>query len=557
MEKTENAIPESSLSEHSALVAKGSFWSLAGSVFFKLSSFIYAIILARVAAQDDVGVFYLGLSIIYIVGVFSDLGISGAFIRYVPYFEGKGQHGKIKDLMRLSYAGLAVLSILIMAVLVWQADAVGAFYGNGSLSGVIRILSLYILVGNLFRLNYLYLQGTADIKNSQFYQNIQNFTKLVLTIALFYLFGASSAVIAAGFVLSFLPALLLSSPMVLRAVSSIKESGRPEERLGSKELFSEVIPLGVMIAILQYFSLVIASSDRLIMGFVLGRISGPQQAIAAVAVYSFATTMASVLIVFPAAIGNIFLPVVSRLAGREDMAAMREVMATSQRWSLFVTLPIAVVMMAFSGDMMHAFYGAQYESGGLAMAIFTFGLLFSCISYTVSLALAAMRLVKIELIITAAGGIVNAALNFALIPVFGMEGAATASLASFLLTALLLQHYGEKLLGFRQPGGVYKLLLAALATFAIMLALKPYASLALQLLPSQPGDPSAYLPKLAYLLALGVMICLAAALFVASSLLLRCFKHEDVALMARVLKKAMVPQPLVSAALRIASYGVK
>jgi O-antigen/teichoic acid export membrane protein len=536
------------LSEHSRTVAKGSFWSLLGSIFIKLSSFIYVIILARVASQDDVGVFYLALSIMSILNVFSDLGISGAFLRYVPFFEGKNQRGKIKDLMRLSYTYLTILSVLIIAVIIWQADTVGAIYKNDRLPDAIRILSLYIILGNIFRLNYLYMQGTGDIKNSQLYQNLQNLLKLVFTVVLFYIFGSSPSIIAFGFILSFLAALVLSSPAVYHDVKSIKES----EALSHKELFGEVIPLGVLVAVLQYFSLIISSSDRLILGYLIE----PGKASAVIAVYSFAATLAAVLIVFPAAIGNIFLPVVSRLAGKEDMPSMRQVMATSQRWSLFITLPIAVVMMAFSGDMMRVFYGAQYESGGLAMSIFTLGMLFSCVSYTVSLALAAMRLVKIELIIAVIGGIVNIALNFFLIPIVGMEGAALASLVSFFITAILLLHFGEKLLGFKQPDDVHKLMLAALISFLIVFLMKPYSSQALQLLPIQAGDPSAYLPKIAYLATLGIMIAFAGAIFILLSLLLKCFKHEDIELMEGAMRRARIPQEMVSISVRLASYGV-
>src|SRR5271157_5274877 len=191
------------LSEHSKIVAKGSFWGLLGSVLLKLSSFIYVIFLARFASQNDVGVFYLALSILSVIIIFSDLGVSGSFLRYVPFFEGKGHRGKIRDLIRISYSYLTVVSIIMMLVLIFEADAIGALYHNSSLPEAIRILSVYILIGNVFRINYLYLQGTADIKNSQLYQNIQNLLKLVITVGMFYLFGSSVTAISLAFILSF------------------------------------------------------------------------------------------------------------------------------------------------------------------------------------------------------------------------------------------------------------------------------------------------------------------------------------------------------------------
>ena len=50
-------------SAHSKEVAKGAFWSLAGQAGIRLVGFFYLVVLARMASQDDVGTFYLALSI--------------------------------------------------------------------------------------------------------------------------------------------------------------------------------------------------------------------------------------------------------------------------------------------------------------------------------------------------------------------------------------------------------------------------------------------------------------------------------------------------------------
>lgn len=534
------------LSEHSKSVAKGSFWSLAGSVFLKLTSFLYVIILARVASQDDVGIFYLALAVVSIINTFSDLGISGAFIRYVPYFEGKGEHGKIKDLLRLSYTYLTILSLIITIALFLGAGFIGDFYKQPQLVVAIQIMSLYTILGNLFRLNYVYLQGITDIKGSQLYQNLQNLLKLILTVGLFYIFGATVTTISWGFILSFLITLIASSPPIYRAMTTITA----EAKLSRKELLEEIIPLGLLVAVLSSFSNILFSADRLILGYFVDA--------SHVAIYTFATTLAGVLMTFPGAVGGIFLPVVSKLSGKSDFKGMREVIVTSQRWSLFITLPIAVVMMAFAADMLRVFYGTAYESGALVMSIATLGLIFSTFSYALSLALTANRMVKIELIISGVGGLFNVILCALLIPAFGMEGAAVAGLAALIFTAVLLQYYGERMLEFKQPIGVYKLLLAAVISFALIMFIKPYATSALAVIPAHGFgtaiDP--YLPKLEYLVYLGVLISLSGALFIIISLLLKCFHHEDVTLMRKALRRALVPHELVELASKVATYGV-
>ncbi|MBI5046934.1 oligosaccharide flippase family protein, partial [Candidatus Micrarchaeota archaeon] len=105
------------ISEHSKEVAKGSFWSIFGSIVFKLISFLYVILLARAASQEDVGIFYLSLGIVTIVSFVSDLGLPSALIRYVPYYEGKKELGKINQLLKMSYVGVTVVGAVITIIL--------------------------------------------------------------------------------------------------------------------------------------------------------------------------------------------------------------------------------------------------------------------------------------------------------------------------------------------------------------------------------------------------------------------------------------------------------
>ncbi len=535
------------VSEHSREVAKGSLWSLAGNAFFKLLSFAYVVMLAHAASQDDIGVFYLALSALSLVWVFSDLGISGAFLRYVPYYEGRGEQGKIRDLFSISWRILAALSLILVASLFLLADAIGAFYSSESLPEAIRILSAYVLLGNLFRLNYLYLQGRADIKSSQMFQNIQNLLKLLITGGLFWLLGASVLTICLGFILSFLFALALSYVPVLRSVASISGGGA----IGRQELLGEIIPLGMLIALVQSFSTIVASSDRLMLGFM----APAPEAASLVAVYSMATTLAMVLIVFPGSVGNIFLPVVSRLAGKGDLPSMRHSIAAAQRWSLLISLPIAAVMMAFSRDMLTVFYGADYAGGAAAMSIFTAGLVFAAFSFAISLTLTAMRLVRIELYVGAAACAANIILNLALIPAFSMEGAAAASAASFLLGAILLTHFAGKSVGFRNPPGSYRLLAAAAATALAMSAASPLVSAAASGVIDGAGSGE-FAPKALYLAILGALICASAGLIFALAIALKCLDAEDAELLRRALLRAGLPEGLASVAGNLAERGV-
>ncbi|MCX6771181.1 MAG: oligosaccharide flippase family protein [Candidatus Micrarchaeota archaeon] len=538
--------------KHSHEVAWGSFWGLVGTLLLKLVSFAYAIYVARAFSQENVGLFYLALSVIGVVGFWRDLGLPAALQRYIPFYEAKKQGGKALSLLKISFAVELVLGAALSAALFIYADPIGAFYQNAALAEGLRLLAAYVVFENLSKVPASYLQGRGDIKSCQFLSNVQNITKLAFTLLLFSFYGATLFTLSAAFALSFLAALLLSVPILLRSMEGhdFKEGGP----LSNSELMHDILPFGITLTIVGSFWALISSTDRMLLGY----FGNPATSIETVAIYSIATQLALTIMVFPSAFGSIFLPVISRLAGKDDHATMRKVVQTSQRWILFITIPIALATMAFAGEMLSVFYGSPYRSGGNAMAIFILGLMFSTIIYPITLALAGMRLVRLELNVAIVVGIANVILNILLIPGFGMEGAAFASAAAFLLSALMFERYGRQYLDYKTPLEIYKLFIAGAVAFAAIMLLKPSAALLASGIPAiGTGEIALYAYKFSYLALLGIMGCVGLALFGVVALLLRTFKREDIDLLYSAAGKAHLPQGAISIAEKIASYGVE
>ncbi|MFA6907923.1 MAG: oligosaccharide flippase family protein, partial [Candidatus Micrarchaeia archaeon] len=340
-------------------------------------------------------------------------------------------------------------------------------------------------------------------------------------------------------------------PFLMRRVSDLPRSGG---EVSTREVLREILPFGATLTIVQTFWILISSTDRALLGY----FGNPASSIEVVAVYSIASQLALTIMVFPGAFGSIFLPVISKLAGKDDHGAMRSVIQTSQRWILFVTIPIALATMAFAGEMLSVFYGSPYRSGASAMSIFILGLLFSTIAYPISLALAGMRLVRLELYVAIVCAVANLALNILLIPQFGMEGASAASAAAFLLSAWMFERYGRQYLGYRTPSGIYKLFAAGAVAFAAIVLLKPLAALIVSYVPAiGAGETAVYSAKFAYLAVLALMGCIGLVIFGAVALLLRTFKREDIDLLHSAAKKSRIPLPAISIAEKIAMMGVE
>jgi len=531
-------------------VAKGSLWGLAGNITSTLISFFYVILIARAVSQNDLGLFYLSLSIVTIVGVLTTLGLEGSLSRYIPYFEGRNERGKIKSLLKFGYKIVGIIALILIAVLWLASDTIGASFNNPNLPEAIRILSVVILLNALFTLNTSYLRGRADIKTMQINMNLQNFLKLILTFGFFYFYGANAMTVAAGYLTSIFLAMLFSFWSVSKRMGDLPAE---TDEIPVDKFWTDIIPFGLMLSAIGFMGPLLISADTSILGYL---IEGPE-ATSIIAIYSVSVLLATIATIFPNSIGAIFLPVTSRLYGKKNLDEMRSVTETAQRWLLFITAPVAGVLIFFSEEMLTVFYGAAYAGGAFIMSAYVLGTLMKCISAMFSIILTAMKKVKLQLWIVSALGILHLMISALLIPVYGINGIGIALLVESVCVVVVFSYYAKKLLGFRFSKEFYKLLFAIAALLLLAVLLKPIASDAAALLPEyEDYGIELYISKIVYLAYLMILAAFLFAIFMSLVLLLRCFRREDVVLISKVMKKARIPGSLTAITERIMSHGV-
>ena len=536
------------VAEHSKEIAKGAFWSLAGNAGVKLIAFFYLVLVARMASQEDIGTFYLALSIFGTLSVFADFGFSLAFVRYTPYLISRNETGRLFTLLKISYTIVSLLSILLGIVIFFAADAISG--NKPQLAEALRLLSPYLLISMIFTMNIGFLGGKKKMKEQSVLLTFQTIAKLVLTVALFFLIGATLFSVATAFVLSFLAALLLSLFHLKTEIAGLSASGGGS---GAMELLREVIPFGLMLSMVSYFWALISNIDRIMIGYLLD----PATSTTLVAVYSMATSLSGLIMIFPSAIAAIFLPLISGFVGQGKKEETNAACGTSLRWMIFVTFPLALVMIAFPDSILRMFYGDSYAVGGLAMAIFTLGLLIRSISYTQSLVLAGMRMVGIELKVVSVAALANIVLNWILIPPFGIVGSAVASAVAFAIATFLFIYYSRKIISFQFPPEAFKAIFAGLLALALILLVRPYVSGILSQVPSfGEGDLALFLSKAIRLAAFGLLFLIATAIYALALFFLKCFHPEDIGILAAALRRAKVPEDWVSGLSAFMDRGV-
>jgi len=76
--------------------AKGTAIALLGMLSYMLLEFITRVIIARNATQSDYGIFSIGSVLLNFFVIASCLGMQAGATRYIAYYRGKEDYGKVK-----------------------------------------------------------------------------------------------------------------------------------------------------------------------------------------------------------------------------------------------------------------------------------------------------------------------------------------------------------------------------------------------------------------------------------------------------------------------------
>ncbi len=545
------------LDEETATMAVGTFWSNLGVIAVKLVSFIYMILIARLVAQSEVGLFYLGIGMMGVVSIFADLGISQTVQRYLPYFLGKNDKASARRVLALNIF-LGLLPPLIVAFLVWQlAPAIANNVRNPGLEPLLAYLAIYLFVNQVFNILLNILVALKKMKERSVGTNLQNVLKVVFTLLLVWAIGPQAATLSIAFILSLAAGAIYLLYVAFGVLKSQDLLPAPADLFdtAARPLLLNILPFGLTMLGVSMFSLLISYMGVLALGYLLGGAGN-----ASIGIYSMATAFAAVANILAASVITIFLPVASGLVSKTDSAKITKTAQTALRWVLFSTIPVVAFLAAFAPSLLRVLYGADYESGALTLSLFSIGTLLYYLGSVQGTLIAAHRFVKLELIAFLFGALANVILNFALIPIWGINGAAFASLASFGIIAAVNHYFARKKFGFSIPTSAWKNLFCGFLLLALLAALHAisYDYLVHLPIPLPSGSLAGMvLDKVVKVIILGFFMGLGCLAYLVLLNLFGLFEDEDRSVMKHLLDKMKLPAKIKASLLGFIFWGAK
>ncbi|MBS3074616.1 oligosaccharide flippase family protein [Candidatus Pacearchaeota archaeon] len=460
------------LSTSLKFLAKSSLVVLIGLLLSKLFNYIYRIVIARYFGAEEYGLFSLAVILFILFIAASSLGLSDGVLRFISFYRGKKQLGKINFIIKFSLATTLVSGILAGIILYLTSGMIAEkIVHNQGILIYLKVFSFLIPVSVLSNVLLYILRAHEKVKLYSFSMNIfQNFTK-VFFLVLFVFIGLKFNPIIASFFLSAVLLLLLAfflckyklPGVFIKRFISKKQKGQI-----SRELFSYSWPfifVGVISNIFYW-------TDSLVLGYFKSAFD--------VGIYNVAIPLASLLGIAPELFMQLFFPMISFEYSRKNFPLIREISKQIGKWIFIINLPLFYLTAFFPEVLINVLFGSEYLPAVNVLRMLSLGALIGT-SFTISNSLLSMagksKLILLNFSIIA---VFNLVLNILLAPKYGMNGTAFSTLLSFFLLTLIVTMQARKYTGilpFRRK--MFRILIVSLILLVPALIIKSFFDLSL------------------------------------------------------------------------------
>jgi len=408
-------------------IVKGSSIVFIGIFISKFLAYVYRLLIARVG-PEQYGLFSIALGLTGILVTISVLGLNLGLMRYIPFFKGKEDNEKILLTIRESLKLTAAISLFFSILVFFLSEKISiGLFNNHELIPILKIMSLSIFFGTLTFMLYDLMIAFQKAKYHVLIKNFfENAIKIVLTFILIYIIGIGALGAAYGYLFSLIISLFVAIYMVnkyvFRFITIKKIYGGIKIR---KELVSYSMPL--MFSDLSIS--IIVWTDTLILGHF--------RSATEVGIYNAALPTAHLMYLIPYALMMLFLPVLTETYSKGEKEVLNSIYLRVTKWIFFTNLMLVSFFVLFSRIIMKNLFGQEYISGNIVLIILSLGLFLGYLIEPTERMFMIFKKTKTIFLITISVLVSSLSLNFMLIPIYGMIGAAIAAAITQILIFLL------------------------------------------------------------------------------------------------------------------------
>ena len=431
-EKFLNALLDKNFSE---LFKKGG-WSFLIRIGGQVMGYLLTLMIAHYFGAKGLGDYVLSIVVLRLFTLFSKLGMDTFSIRFIASFAKQGKWKSIQ-LFRSKITRLLSVTSIILSFLMYCFSQEIANLIQANVNHI-RLNAFFVLPMAFFMLHYQSLRGLKKIVQFSFFYRMSQATFSIISIFIIIQFILDGNVPVYAYLSSLAIVSFLAFLSFVHNYNKVKKINDNEKIEDLK--YSDILKISIPLMFAQSVQFIMASTDKLM----LGSMRSPEE----VGIYFTAFKLSMFASVALMAVNSIAAPIFAELYGKKDFIGLRKVAHQCSKIIFLTTLPIVLVFFLFPNFLLGLF-GPEFAEGGITAFVFlSFGKLISSLSGSVGNLLQMTGHQVIFMFVLSFGAIVNVLLNFFLIPEFGINGAALASMISLSMWNLIMVYFVKKEFGF-------------------------------------------------------------------------------------------------------------
>ena len=420
--------------DFSELFKKGGislFLRIGGQVMGFLMSFV----VAHYYLAEGLGNYVLAIVVLRIFTLVSKLGLDTFSIRFIASFAKQGKWKSIQ-LFRKKIITIVSITSLISSVVMFIFSFEIANLVNTRVE-YIELSSFFVLPMVFFMLHYQSLRGLKRIAEFSFFYRMSQATFSIAGLFLISQFIQDDKIPIYAYLTSLCTVSLLSYVSYYYWFNKKCNFNSSEEieDLPLKKMLKISLPL--MFA--QSVQFIMAWTDKLMLGNMLG----PES----VAIYGVAFRFSMGVSITLMAINSIASPKFAEKFSNNDISGMGKVAMQSAKLIFWTTIPLATILLIFPKFFM-GIYGSEFLIGVEVLRWLIIGRVVNALSGSVGNLMQMTGQQNNYMKILIVGSIINVTLNYILIPIYGIKGAAFASVCSLSFWNLTMVYMVKKKFGF-------------------------------------------------------------------------------------------------------------
>ena len=423
-------------------IAKNTFWLSTNQIFGRLIKAGLMIYAARVLGTAGYGVFSYALSIAVLFSIIADMGVGALLTRNLSVNE-KMQKSLIATslVIKLSLILMSVLAIIFVAPLFTRiTDAI-------ALLPIIAILVIFDAIREfVMSIN----RATQRMELEAGIHILTNIFIVIGGIAALFLFKTSQALFVAYTIGSGL-GLLVALIVLGKHLSKIW-------RAFDKSLVRKIIQESWPFALLGLLGVVMVNTDIVMLGFF--------REASEVGLYSAAQRPISILYSIPGIMAGAYLPAITKLVNKDDKR-IRGLLEKTITATLLIGFPLMLGGITVGPALIGLIFGASYSGAVLSFQVLLSTILIVFPSMIISTTVFAYNRQRSFIGLLLLGTIGNIVFNYFLIPKYGINGSAFATVGAELIANIFIWSKMKKINHFTILPHLKKIIPAALIMMAL------------------------------------------------------------------------------------------